>query len=79
MSAPRKAVFAQTQSEARRILRAFALPSEEWFAYGFDNALAGRQFDHVVIKMPCAITPGLFDKLGRIRTRLSPDAREDII
>ena len=80
MSAPRKAVFAATQSHARRVAAAFGFSPEEWSSYGFAAALAGRQFDRIVVMMPLNPTGRDLTYIHEsVKTRLAPNGAYDVI
>jgi hypothetical protein len=75
MSAPRKAVFARTQPQARAYARAFELSPEEWSSFGLGAAIPStREFDRVVVVLPANVTSSDFALVHRIHRHLAEDA-----
>lgn len=75
MSLARNGIFAPNQLQAREMLKAFGLDEREWAAFSFHTALAGRQFDRIVVRFP--VNPGAhdFDKIAHLTTRLAPEGK----
>lgn len=75
MSAPRKAVFAQSQSQARAYARAFELGPEEWSSFGLGAALPKeRQFDTIVVVLPANVNSHDFALVHRLHRNLAEGA-----
>ncbi|TXM68175.1 hypothetical protein [Methylobacterium sp. WL120] len=79
MSAPRKACFAPDQSQARALLKAFDLSPNDWSSFGFGAALAGRQFDRIVVHMPAEPSARDFEMIANLNTRLAKDGSFSIV
>jgi hypothetical protein len=79
MSAPRKAVFAATQSHARRVAAAFGLSPEEWSSFGFAAALTGRRFDRMVFVLPVNPTGRDLTAIMNLKTLLDEKGVHDVI
>lgn len=79
MSAPRKAVFAATQHAARLAAKAFGLSPEEWSSFGLHAAVAGRQFDRIVVLAP--VNPSYSDmrRIADLQTRLAPEGEISVL
>jgi hypothetical protein len=75
MSAPVKAIFARTQSQARAYARAFDLSPEEWSSFGLGAAIPGtREFERVVVVLPANVTSADFALVHRIERHLAENA-----
>lgn len=75
MSAPRKAVFAQSQTQARAYARSFELSPEDWSSFGLGAAIPStREFDRVVVILPANVNAADFALVHRISRHLAENA-----
>lgn len=67
MSAPRKAVFARSQHQARSYAKAFDLSPEEWSSFGISAAIPrNREFETMVVILPPNVTSREFAQVQQL-------------